>query len=494
MAAVLLTIVLALEGLYCFVVFTDIPAIKSLREAYIETAMNTLSHQWLAKWFLPSYMIDEVVARQDQARKDQEGKISTWDKISASDATDKNGETTAPTEPTSQTDEERFYELFWELDRISFEDYVSAHPDVTANGWDNIYINEAGLNDDGTDIYTAMGERVLAVDAKNKILLVRVEGSGYQGVLAIAKDPSQLYNAPSAYIGSWGQQLEAIASAHDAVLGMTGSGFIDPDGNGSGGELAGYAMSQGESYGEHYVVTGYKRIELRESNLLYVTDASAPVAADTTDAVEFWPALVVDGEPAVENYEAFNGIQPRACIGQSEKKEILMLVIEGRMPTRSYVTTIETCTDILMRHKAYQAESGRRHERRSVVRRRVCDEVLQHQHHVPHAAERLALRRRWRRPIIFWVPFCCMPRACSSFFRLLWNLSGETVPHGGILSGSLSKSTLTFRKNIGIIRLESASCVLLRTSRCPVGKSSFFCACPQTQANNGKDFCNDLHD
>ena len=228
-AAVLLTIVLALEGLYCFVVFTDIPAIKSLREAYIETAMNTLSHQWLAKWFLPSYMIDEVVARQDQARKDQEGKISTWDKISASDATDKNGETVAPTEPNAQTDEERFYELFWELDRISFEDYVSAHPDVTANGWDNIYINEAGLNDDGTDIYTAMGERVLAVDAKNKILLVRVEGSGYQGVLAIAKDPSQLYNAPSAYIGSWGQQLEAIASAHDAVLGMTGSGFIDPD-------------------------------------------------------------------------------------------------------------------------------------------------------------------------------------------------------------------------------------------------------------------------
>ena len=63
----------------------------------------------------------------------------------------------------------------------------------------------------------------------------------------------------------------------------------------------------------------------------------------------------MDGEPAVENYEAFNGIQPRACIGQSEKKEILMLVIEGRMPTRSYGTTIETCTDILMRHKAYQA-------------------------------------------------------------------------------------------------------------------------------------------
>lgn len=229
---------------------------------------------------------------------------------------------------------------------------------------------------------------MLAVDAKNKILLSAWRAAA---IRACSPSPRTLRSCitrlpPISAAG--GQQLEAIASAHDAVLGMTGSGFIDPDGNGSGGELAGYAMSQGESYGEHYVVTGYKRVELRESNLLYVTDASAPVAADTTDAVEFWPALVVDGEPAVENYEAFNGIQPRACIGQSEKKEILMLVIEGRMP------------DPLLRHNdrdlhrhphAPQGlsgpESGRRHERRSVVRRRVCDEVLQHQHHVPHAAD-----------------------------------------------------------------------------------------------------------
>ena len=365
--AVVLTVILCLEGLYFLCIYSNIPFIKKYRTLYINTAMNTMRHQWLATYFIPAEIIDQVRYEYGLEIAKSVGTESQWGK-NADDTTTEpeqpgtnhiDAEIVEPEEPDPEELEQQardaFFELFWELDRISFEDYVSAHPDVTANGWDNIYINEAGLNDDGTDIYTAMGERVLAVDAKNKILLVRVEGSGYQGVLAIAKDPSQLYNAPSAYIGSWGQQLEAIASAHDAVLGMTGSGFIDPDGNGSGGELAGYAMSQGESYGEHYVVTGYKRVELRESNLLYVTDASAPVAADTTDAVEFWPALVVDGEPAVENYEAFNGIQPRACIGQSEKKEILMLVIEGRMPTRSYGTTIETCTDILMRHKAYQA-------------------------------------------------------------------------------------------------------------------------------------------
>ena len=61
--AVFLTVVLFLEGCYCFVVFTDISVIRNLREKYIETALSTMSHQWLAKAIFPSYMVDEVQAR-----------------------------------------------------------------------------------------------------------------------------------------------------------------------------------------------------------------------------------------------------------------------------------------------------------------------------------------------------------------------------------------------------------------------------------------------
>ena len=46
---------------------------------------------------------------------------------------------------------------------------------MTANGWDNIYINEAGLNDDGTDIYTAMGERSLAAVPRERRAAVRAD-------------------------------------------------------------------------------------------------------------------------------------------------------------------------------------------------------------------------------------------------------------------------------------------------------------------------------
>ena len=51
--AVFLTVVLFLEGCYCFVVFTDISVIRNLREKYIETALSTMSHQWLAKAIFP---------------------------------------------------------------------------------------------------------------------------------------------------------------------------------------------------------------------------------------------------------------------------------------------------------------------------------------------------------------------------------------------------------------------------------------------------------
>lgn len=342
-AAILLGIVLLLECLYCFIVFTNNSTIRSLREAYIETAMSTMSHHWLAEWFFPESMVQEVVNRMDNSKQQQIGIISKWEK-----------EAETPTHAPEQTAKESFYELFWELDQTSFEEYLSEHPEALENGWEELKINESGLNDKGTSIYTTMGEQVLAIDAKNKILIVRVEGSGFMGALAIAKDPSQLSLAPSAYIGSYGQQLHAIAEENNALLAMTGSGFIDPGGDGSGGELAGYTMCQGKSYGTHFS-SGYKRIELHEDNLLYVMDADQPVSSGTTDAVEFSPALIVDGKALVDEYSGWYAINPRACIGQSDKKEILMLVIEGRMIGRSLGCELAACVEILERHNCYQA-------------------------------------------------------------------------------------------------------------------------------------------
>ena len=342
-----------LEGLYFTCAYSDIPFIKKWRTIYIETAMSTMRHQWLATAFLPKSVIDEVVDRVNAAQQAQVGINTSWGgKPGTSGNT--SGNPTTPSDESGMSEEERtFYELFWELDPASMQSYLSEHPEALENGWENLYINEAGLDDKGTSIYTTMGEQVLAIDAANGVLLVRVSGSGYRGVLAVAKDPSRLSVQASSMLGSAGQYAGEIAKNHDGILAMTANGFIDENGRGNGGILAGYTMCDGESHGRH-MGWSYKRLELREDDLMYIVDASDPVNASTTDAVEFTPALIVDGNVLVDANCGWTALNPRACIGQSDKYEVLMLVIEGRL-IDSVGTDVIECAKILERHNCMQA-------------------------------------------------------------------------------------------------------------------------------------------
>ena len=358
--AIVLAIVLFLECCYFFVIYTDNSFISKWRNIYIETAMDTLSHKWLATAIIPSDVIAEVMDARTATLNSQENVESQWG--NKSEDVQKNPEnqvtvdvTVITPEDSEEAAEEAFYELFYEVDPVSLQAHLDANPDALKDGWANLKINEAGLDDDGTDIQTIYGEQILAIDVPNKILLIRVSGSGFQGVLAIAKDPAQLYVRPSSKLWTIGETVAEIASANNGVLAMTGSAFIDPDGGGNGGELAGFAMYDGVGDGYGHMGRGYKRLELHEDNLMYITDAPTPTGANTTDAVEFGPALVVDGEIVVDANCGYTGVHPRAAIGQSEKYEVMMLIIEGRLPLRSLGTNVIVCAEILKLHGCMQA-------------------------------------------------------------------------------------------------------------------------------------------
>ena len=348
-----------LEGLYFTAAYSSIPFIEKWRTIYIQTAMSTMRHQWLATAFLPKPVIDEVMAELNAAQAAQVGVNTSWDGHTGPGGSEANQTQTPPQEEGSLSQEAKdFFELFWELDQEATLEFVEANPEVIANGWDHFYINEAGLDDSGTSLYTTMGEQVLAIDAENGILLVRVSGSGYRGVLAVAKDPSRLSVQASSMLGSCGQYAGEIAENHNGVLAMTANGFIDVDsqgneGRGNGGILAGYTMCDGEAHGSH-MGWSYKRLELREDDLMYIVDTSDPVHPETTDAVEFSPALIVDGEVQVDSTSIWTALNPRACIGQSDRYEVLMLVIEGRL-IDSIGTDVIECADILARHNCMQA-------------------------------------------------------------------------------------------------------------------------------------------
>ena len=365
----ILAVLLFLECAYCVVIFTDwIPPISKLRGIYIETAMSTMRHQWLAKALIPGDVVQKVIDNINKAKEEQVGVNSSWGDVTEpstepveTKSPSSGFSTNAAAEILSQlaqdmgmnSGERDFFELFHELDEATTLAYVEEHPEVIAEGWENFLVNEAGLRDDGTSIRTKQGDQVLAVDAANGLMVIRVKGSTYRGVLVIGKDPSRLMCANSQYMGSRGQRAGLIAQNNNGLVAITASGFGDAPNVAEGADLAGGAMSNGVPRGVHYK-WGYKRVELHRDNRLYITDAHTGYSKNCTDASEWTPALIVDGKIVVTDADGYTSLNPRACLGQTKDEAILMLGIEGRL-ANSLGCDANECAEILARYNAYQA-------------------------------------------------------------------------------------------------------------------------------------------
>lgn len=323
--ALVLTLILLLECAYCVAVFTDwVPPLSGLRDMYIETALGTMNHKWLATALVPGDIVQRVYEGMEQDRLSQSGQNSgTWE--------------------TAEIPEDRsFFELFPELDAEA----VRAWAPVPEEGLDTFYVNHSGLDDTGLDLYTRQGDQVLAIDVENGLLVLRIREDWFRGVLILGKDPSRLSCAPGS-----GQTAGEIAAANGALAAMTASGF---DASGPEGKnQTGAAMCGGVISGSH-LKDGYKRLELRSDDRLYIVDAPTDFHPDCTDAAEWTPALIVDGEIVVSEDDHYNARNPRCCLGQAKDGTVLMLCIEGRY-LDSLGATAPECAEILARYGAYQA-------------------------------------------------------------------------------------------------------------------------------------------
>lgn len=245
------------------------------------------------------------------------------------------------------------------LDRFPQLD-VDTLPENGAD-WSTFYLNKAGPEDAGTDIYTTQGDQVLAVDAQNGILLIRVQGEVYRGVLAIAKDAERLRLQTSSQIGVSGETVGVIAEARNGILAINGGPLISDD-DGSGKMMAGYAMCDGVTYQEEeHLGSNSIRLEINGDGHFSLTDPQEPVSPNTKNAVETPFALIRDGQIVVAKSMA-RMFTSRTCLGQTENGEILMLVIEGRRPDENILGLDQWgCAEILQRYgceNALQLDTG----------------------------------------------------------------------------------------------------------------------------------------
>ncbi|MGN0170851.1 MAG: phosphodiester glycosidase family protein [Lachnospiraceae bacterium] len=330
-------VVVLLVGAYLTVAYSGIPFIAKWRTLYIETAMTTGSHQWLATLFFPQGVIDEVMDRYYDELAKQRELESHWQKEEQ--------------QKQAESEKEQFYQDYWELDSDSVRNYLDSHPELTRYGYDSILIEDL---DHELGLYSSEGDPVLVINTANNLIILGLNGNGYVGKMAICKDASQLTLAKSKSYGSYGQQIDSFCKDHNAIVGINASRFRDVGGHGSGGQVVGSLIIDGKEYGNRPKKYGMKFCGMKADNRLYIANYEDIRVAEYRWGMEGVPALIVDGQRALD-VSMFMGIQPRACLGQNRQGDVQLLILDGRQPGYSLGATAVDCMDILMRYQCYQA-------------------------------------------------------------------------------------------------------------------------------------------
>lgn len=281
---------------YLVMIFGNIHFVTKWRNIWIETAMTTDQHKWLATTFFPDWLIDEVMGAQ-MDNKD----------ISVTQITDIYG---------NQSEDILGQEYLVEGDKDKF------------------------------------GNTVYANDKDEGIVILEIKTSNFVGKLVLVDDPSRVYLASTDYKGARGEFICTYLEKENAVVGINASGFRDPEGKGIGGDVTGLCVSQGEYWGTYS--SKYTLVGFDDENRLVVGGMSNWEDYNIRDGFQYHPSLIINGEKVVKDSAGW-GLQPRSVIGQCANGVVLMLVVDGRQVGYSIGATMEDCADILLQYGAVTA-------------------------------------------------------------------------------------------------------------------------------------------
>lgn len=278
---------------YVTVVYGNIPFVVKWRNIWIETAMTTDQHKWLATAFFPDRLVDEVMAAQVD--------------IKDIGVTDIYGNQSA--------------------DILGQEYLVEGEKDK-------------------------FGNEVFANNVEEGVVILKVESTNFVGKLVLVDDPSRVFLGATDYKGSRGEFICDYLEKENAVVGVNASGFIDTGGTSLGGLISGQCVSQGEYWGTYK--SKYTLLGFDTDNRLVVGGMDNWEDYNIRDGIQFRPTLILNGQKVVSDSAGW-GLQPRTVVGQSANGVVMLLVIDGRQFGYSLGATMEDCADILLQYGAVTA-------------------------------------------------------------------------------------------------------------------------------------------
>ena len=326
-----LTAVFVLAAMYATAVYSPIPFIARWRAIWIETAMTTADHQWLATAFIPKSVIDGVMEKQTDTSDIVGGGLHLLETTTPPETTavpadtDDSAETDAPEETTVPVE--------------------TAPPEPVVTD----ILGQAELTVGGKDY---AGYTVLTNDIEEGIVISEVTGTGYRGRVMLIDDPSRVYLGTTTMKNKEGLRIKSMLSHYKAVAGINASGFADPNDAGHGGDVIGLSYSDGEFWGS--AVTYYGSVLMTSDDKLVVGNVRDWEKYDIRAGIQFGPVLIADGKEAISGTGGY-GIQPRTAIGQREDGVIVFLVIDGRQPTWSIGCTMGDLVEVLLKYGVVNA-------------------------------------------------------------------------------------------------------------------------------------------
>lgn len=319
------SLVIVIAFFYTWFVYSTVPLIAYWRTIWIETAMTTGSHGWLATSFIPADIINGVVDNS-AGNIDVIGGIEYLDPKKAAPETDSSGA------------------IIHENDGIPAET-AKPEPDEIIKD----ILGQASLKVGQNDF---AGNKVLVNDIEQALVISEITGTGYKGLIMLIDDPSRVFLGVTSYPNVEGLRIKPMLQKYDAIAGINASGFSDHNGTGTGGHVVGLSCSQGEYWGEY--VNYYGSVVLTENDRLAVGNISVWNNYNIRDGIQFGPVLIADGKKQISGSAGY-GIQPRTAIGQREDGVIVFLVIDGRDVTHSIGCTVGNMADILAEYDVVNA-------------------------------------------------------------------------------------------------------------------------------------------
>lgn len=376
----------------CYLGFAFFPVgpIARWRTIYIQTAMTTGDHQWLATCLFPKSVIDRAYTEPGNLPADTD---DDWTQHLQTVTSDTEGTGTEPvsaetTAPDTQTETE-----------------TETTPDTTAP--EDTYNDILGLADLVVGGEDSAGNTVTVVDMEEGLYIAEFTGKSwmygmtYHGYVMLVDDPSRVFVGTTPEKKTRGYRIGEMMDYYgDVVAGINASGFADPNDSGTGADIIGACMSEGSAWGT-YTNTMASIVLTTDNKLVCGWLGDWSNYTNIRDGMQFGPVIVKDGKNIIDDSNGGGlGMHPRTAIGQREDGSIVMIVIDGRVMSSAgctvwdmaemmvtYGAVTAGCCDggssvvlayegeVLNDNSSKNAELGRRMPNAFLVRSRKTDET-----------------------------------------------------------------------------------------------------------------------